>query len=246
MYLKKKWRRINPVAKRKKVSKRVEINYSSEIINEAFRTARTNLTFLLSTKSYNKIVITSALPAEGKSTTCISLALSLAKANKKVLLIDGDMRNPVIHRNFDLSLSPGLSDVLIGAKNLTSAIRETAAENLYILTAGTIPPNPADLLIMPSFHEMINVITEKFDYIFLDTPPVNLYTDALAVANEMDGTILVTKYNWTKREMLKNTIEKFLKIDAKIFGVILNNYDSKKYFKQVSYGKYGDYDVAHR
>ncbi len=186
------------------------------------------------------------MPSEGKSTICVNLAISFAKANKKVLLIDGDMRNPGIHKAFKLSLKCGLSDVLIGFTDLTSSIKQSTIENLSIITAGTIPPNPADLLILPSFQVMMEAITEKFDFIFLDTPPVNLYTDALSVANNMDGTILIAKYNWTKRENLKQTIAKFDKIDAKIFGIILNSFDDKKYFKQISYGKYGNYISATR
>jgi capsular exopolysaccharide synthesis family protein len=234
------------VAKRENRAKRLDINYSTFIINEAYRTARTNLLFLLSTSSYKKISVTSGLPAEGKSTTCINLSISFAKVNKKVLLIDGDMRNPVIHRNFDLRVSPGLSDVLIGFKELSKCIYETNVENLSIIPAGTIPPNPADLLTLPKFQETMDELSTKFDYIFFDTPPVNLYTDALSIANKMDGTILVTKYNWTKRDLLESTIEKFNKIDARLFGVILNNYDNKKFIQHMNYGKRGDYDLDNK
>lgn len=229
--------------RRKSIGEKIGIS-TSLLENEAYRTARVNLSFLLSTKAYKKVVITSAMPGEGKTTTCLNLAISFAKANKKVLIIDGDLRNPVIHKVFEQPLAPGLSDVLIGFKELQDCINETPFDNLRIITAGTIPPNPADLLVLPSFLDMMDKLMTKFDIIFLDTPPVNLYADALSVANNMDGTILVTKYNWTKREILNQTIAKYKKIDAKIFGVILNNYDSKKYVKQISYGKYGNYVSA--
>jgi capsular polysaccharide biosynthesis protein len=132
---------------------------SLPIVGEAYRAVRTNLMFLMANKEYKTVLVTSASPSEGKTTTCTNLAITLAKANKKVLIIDSDMRNPGVHKTLTIAQTPGLSDILGGFSDL-SCIHETDIEHLSVLTAGTIPPNPAQLLVSPLFGELIRALSQ--------------------------------------------------------------------------------------
>jgi capsular exopolysaccharide synthesis family protein len=208
------------------------------VVSEAYRTARTNLLFLVSANSCKRIIVSSSKPDEGKTTTSINLSMSFAMTSKKVLLIDCDMRNPTIHRYFDMRVKPGLSDILAGFAGLDDCINKTDVKNLNILTAGTIPPNPADLILLPKFQEILDSLSSKYDYIFIDTPPIGSYSDAISLSINADGVVLVANYSSTKRAELKNTVEKLKKVNARIFGIILNRYNTRKYYKQFGYYKY--------
>lgn len=208
---------------------------TSFIAQEAYKTARTNLQFLLSTKGYKSIIVTSASPSEGKTTTCVNLAITFSKTGKKVLIIDADMRAPVIHEVFEISNTPGLSNVLAGFADL-SCIKETKEENLSVMPAGLTPPNSAELIASDTFSDMINTLSETYDYIFIDTPPAVLFPEALSISNRMCGVLVVAQYNTTTKEMIKQVLEKLGKVDANLLGVILNNYDNKSYMKQIGGG----------
>lgn len=217
---------------------------TSYIIHEAYNTARTNLMFLLSTKGYKSIIVSSHSPAEGKTTTCINLAKTFAKTGKKVLIIDADMRAPEVHTVFNLPKSPGLSDILAGFSDW-NCIKESDEENLSVMPAGITPPNTAELIASDKFFDMINTLSQKYDYIFIDTPPASLFPDALSISNKMCGVIIVAQYYTTKKEMIKRLIEKFSKVNANLLGVVLNNYGYEKYLEQIGgnkgkyYSKYG-------
>jgi len=217
---------------------------TSYIVHEAYKTARTNLTFLLSTKGYKSIVVTSNSPSEGKTTTCINMAMTFAKTGKKVLIIDADMRAPEVHTVFNLSKSPGLSDVLAGFSDL-KCIKETDEDNLSVMPAGITPPNTAELVSSDTFFEMVDTLSQKYDYIFIDTPPASLFPDALSISNKMSGVIIVAQYNCTRKELVKRLVENFKKVNANLLGVVLNNYEYEKYLEQIGgnsgkyYSKYG-------
>lgn len=226
---------------RQKNSKRMIItDETSFLAREAYGTARTNLMFLLSTKGYKSIIVTSATPAEGKTTTCVNLAITFAKTGKKVLVIDADMRAPIMHEVFNIPKSPGLSDVL-GSFSDLSCIKTTSEDNLSVLSAGTTPPNPAELIASEMFLNMLKTLSDKYDYIFIDTPPASLFPDALSISNKMNGVIIVAKYSSTKREMINRLIEKFNKVDANLLGIILNQYNKKKYLTQIGAQNSGRY-----
>ncbi len=215
---------------------------SSFDVVEAYKATRTNLMFMLGNrdKGCKTVAFTSSFMAEGKSTSCINLAITFAQTGSKVLIIDADMRKPKVYRAFNVSNAPGLSDKLSGFAD--ECIYEISKDNLYVMTAGTIPPNPAELLASENMEALIKELEEKFDYIFIDTPPVGLVTDAVIIANKVTGTIIVSRQNITTKEYLRDTVDTLKRTNAKILGVILNDVDYEKssyrYSKKYSY-KYG-------
>lgn len=225
--------------KSKKHEIRLKKDSSFEVC-EAYRAVRTNLMFLLSQKSYKSVLITSSLPEEGKSTTCANLAISIAQTGKRVLIIDADMRNAKIYKIFNLVRGPGLSDVLGGFSDL-KCIQESDEENLSVLTAGTVPPNPSELLASPNFSAALKMLSEHFDYIFLDSPPANLVTDAIAVSSQVDGVMVIAKYGSTQKAIFKAMLEKLEQVNANILGVVLNDVNRNKYHQQFGSGYRGKY-----
>jgi capsular exopolysaccharide synthesis family protein len=218
---------------------------SPPIVHEAYRAARTNLLFTLSGKLHGRVMITSASPSEGKTTTCANLAITFAQANKTVLMIDCDMRSPGLNKLFSLNANPGLSDILGGFSDY-SCVVQTTVDNLSLLPAGTVPPNPAELLVSPAFDELLEYFSGEYDYIIVDTPPSNMFSDSISISGKFDGVILVTKYAWTRKERIRHMFEQFEKVSAKIIGVVINDFETKSYTKQFGaagggkyYNKYG-------
>lgn len=197
------------------------------IISESFRILRTNLQYSSLDKKHKVIVITSSNPGEGKTTIASNLALTLAEEEKKVILIDCDLRRPYIHRIFKISNANGLSQVLLGAKNLDTASTKYK-ENLSILTSGYIPPNPAEMLASEKMSKLLYKLREEFDYIILDTPPVLLVTDSQILSTKADGTILVVRSEKTKKVEVKDSIGLLKKVNANIIGTVLNCINGSK------------------
>lgn len=206
------------------------------IAAESYRTLRTNLQYSSFDKEYKVIVVTSSEPGEGKSTTAGNLAISLAQGEKKVILIDCDLRKPSLHKRFKISNIIGLSDVLIGIENSTSAINRYK-KNLMVLTSGKIPPNPSEMLGSKAMTSLLKSLEEEFDYIILDTPPVQLVTDSQILATKADGTILVVKAEVTKKEAVQNSINLLKKVNAHIIGTVLNGVDTKRSKYDYYYGE---------
>lgn len=216
-------------------------------VEEAYKSARTNIMFSVIKKGCKTIVVSSSAPNEGKTTTTINLAITFAEANQRVLLIDGDLRKPKIHHYFSVPNSPGLTNYL-GSKvssnnnekvDLFSVIHPTEFENLSILCSGSIPPNPAEILGSEPMEEFLKEISNNFDYIIIDTPPINVVSDALPVIRESDGVVLVVRSNQSTHPEIQRTISSLEFIDAKILGFIVNFVDTGK--SKYSYGKYGRY-----
>ena len=204
------------------------------IISEQFRTIRTNLTFSLPDKELNTLFFTSASPAEGKSTVSANTAVTFAQAGKKVLFVDADMRKPTVHYTFRLPNAAGLSTVLTNQITVEEVIRETDIDNLYVITSGPIPPNPSELLGSKTMTYLIEKLKEAFDLIVFDAPPTLSVTDAQILSNEMDGTVLVIDAGYTEKEAITKAKELLDQADAKILGVVLNNYTN-------SSGEYYEY-----
>ncbi|MDU1312955.1 MAG: CpsD/CapB family tyrosine-protein kinase [Clostridium septicum] len=205
------------------------------IAAENYRTLRTNIQYSSFDKNFRVIVVTSSEPGEGKSTTAGNLALSLAQGDKKVILIDCDLRKPSIHKKFKISNTVGLSDVLIGKEDIVSAAKKRG-NNLRILTSGKIPPNPSEMLASKVMGKLLEELKERFDYIILDTPPVQAVTDSQILSTRADGTILVVKAEQTKRDSVSNAINLLKKVNANIIGTVLNGVDNK----QNQYYYYGE------
>ena len=194
---------------------------------EAYRVIRTSIQFAQAGKSLKTIALTSCTPNEGKSTTIANLAVVLTQAGKSVLLIDCDMRNPTVHKNFKLSNKVGLSSCISMGTALADAVQETGIENLDALTGGVIPPNPSELLGSERMQHILVRAKEEYDYVLLDTPPVLPVTDALVLGNLVDGVILVLDSGEIKVEMARDVKNQLVNAGANILGVVLNKVRSE-------------------
>ena len=196
------------------------------IVAESYRTLRTNLQYSSFDGDYKVIVITSANPSEGKSTIAGNLALSLSKGDRRVILIDCDLRKPTLHKRFKLSNVTGLSDIILAKEK--SVIGQKYNENLTVITVGTIPPNPSEMLGSKYMSILIQNLKKLYDYVILDTPPIQLVTDAQILSAKADGTILVVRAEETKKSSVHNAIDLLRKVNANIIGIVLNGVDIKE------------------
>lgn len=206
------------------------------IAAESYRTLRTNIQYSSFDKEYKVIVITSSEPGEGKSTTAGNLALCMAQGDKKVILVDCDLRRPSIHKKFKVSNLAGLSDVIIGKSDL-SKVMHRYNKNLVLLTSGKIPPNPSEMLSSKSMENLLEKLEENFDYVILDTPPVQAVTDSQILSTKADGTILVVRAERTKKESVNNAINLLKKVNANVIGTVLNGTDLSRNKYQYYYGE---------
>ncbi|BCZ47077.1 tyrosine protein kinase [Clostridium gelidum] len=196
---------------------------------ESYRTLRTNIQYSSIDKEIKSIVVTSANPQDGKSTISGNLALSFAQNGKKVIIIDCDLRRPSIHRNFYLSNSYGLSEVLIGKETLDKAIQEYKT-NLHVLTSGKIPPNSIEMISSISMNNLLEELKIEYDILIIDSPPLGAFSDGQILSTKVDGTILVVKAGESKIEAVKEAKNLLNKVGANIIGVVINkvNDDKKK------------------
>ena len=194
--------------------------------SEAYKLLRTKLQFSFADDSNCRVIgLSSALSGEGKSLTAVNLAYSLAQLNKKVMLIDCDMRRPTLADKLKIRKKPGLSSCLSGQSNLNDLIQIYNTENgigFDVVTAGQNPPNPIELLSSVKMTKVLNKLRETYDYVILDLPPVGEVSDAMAVANQVDGMLLVVRQNYCDRLSLTDAANQFNFIHAKILGVVFN------------------------
>ncbi len=214
------------------------------VITEAYKRLRTNLLFML---SGNKKVIafTSTMPSEGKTTNCLNIAIAFAETGNKILVIDMDMRKPRVHTSFDFDLSPGLSDALISPDKKPN-IKATDRENLFVLTAGTKPPAPPELLMTSEFETLLNALREEYDYIFIDTPPVHIVSDLSVVANKFDGVVYVVREKTVPLRTLKKSIEQLENVQAHVLGFIFNDSEKSSLFAKYAYRYKYSYKYGYR
>ena len=193
---------------------------------EAYKALRTNFNFAVHNGQDRKILITSAIPNEGKSSVAINLALSLVQSGKRVLLVDADLRNPSLHRylNVKRDAERGLSVALMGNVTMEDSIIETVL-GMDVIPGGPIPPNPAELVGSKTMGELLDAALENYDYVICDAPPVGLVTDAAALSALCDGVLFVVRQKETKKNMVYSAVHRLKSVDAKILGVILNHYD---------------------
>ena len=218
---------------------------------EAFKALRTNFEFVTAAENRKVIMLASTLAGEGKTTVSINLAVALAQSNKRVLVIDCDLRRPKIHRYLRVKnlAQHGASTVLGGTADIDSAIGYIEELGIYAMLAGPIPPNPSELLSSENCQKMFESLRDRFDYIICDTPPVSVVSDGLALSRFVDGAILVVRQNYASRSQIMQAREKLENLDADLLGVVFNHYDSKadssykyKYDKYYKYNSYYESD----
>ncbi len=191
-------------------------------ISEAYRVLRTNLQFSSVDRPLKNIVITSALPEEGKTTTIVNLAMVFAQSGSKTLLIDADLRRPNIHKVFDLFNHIGVTNILAKHDDYKQYLRKVNVENLHVLTSGPIPPNPSELLASQSMQQFIEKVNEDYDIVLMDAPPVGIVTDAAILSTIVDGTILVANSGVIEVDAMQRAKDSLDKVKANIVGVVLN------------------------
>ena len=194
---------------------------------EAYRSLRSNIEYSSFDDEYRVIVVTSSVPGEGKSTTSGNLAIALAQSGNSVLLVDCDMRKPSIHKMFKISNAAGTAELLL-RKKLFEEVANKYNENLTIITAGKIPPNPSEMLASRAMTAFIEEMKNEFKYIILDTPPLQAVTDAQVLSTKADGVLLVVRAGSTKREMVFNSVDLIKKVQGKVIGTVLNGVENKK------------------
>jgi capsular exopolysaccharide synthesis family protein len=216
---------------------------------ESYRTIRTSLLLSSADKKPKAIVVTSALPEEGKSATLSNLAVTLAQAGKNVLILDTDFRKPTQHKIFKYRNSVGLTNYLTSEKEIKEFVKGTGIPNLYLINAGPVPPNPAELLGSEKMGELIETMKQWFDYILLDSPPVLTVSDALVLGPKADGMILVVWGGKTAREALKRAKQKLDVMNIRCLGVVINNIsvqDSDYYYVHQYYHHYREGERQHK
>lgn len=220
-----------------------QLNFAA---SEAYKLLRTNLMFSMSDESRCKIIgVTSALRGEGKSTTSMNLAFSLAENRKRTLLIEADMRIPVVASVLRIDPSPGLSHILAGLGDLNSAIRKSVlSSNLSVLPAGEIPPNPSEMLSSRRMQQVIEALAKVFDYIIIDLPPINAVSDGLAVSKLLSGMVMVVRKDYCDQHALAEAMRQMEFLDIKVLGFVFNGADAQN--KRYRYGgsKYKKYYMS--
>ena len=197
-------------------------------VKEAYNALRTNLLYTLSPVNGKIVAITSANAGEGKSTVAVNLAITLSQMAAKVLLIDCDLRKPTVHKKLNLNNASGLSRFIVGFDTMADALKRKVLPDLDVMTSGPIPPNPSELLGSANMQAFLKKVSEYYDYIIIDTPPVNIVTDTVAMANFVSGIVLVAYYASTTTDDLKRAQEALQISNAKILGLVVSGVISKK------------------
>lgn len=221
-----------------------QLNFSSA---EAYKLLRTNLRYTLPVEKKCRIIgVTSSIRGEGKTTTSVNLSYTQAETGGKILLIDADMRLPSVAKKLGIPGKPGLSNVLVGLCTLDEAVGHSdLLDNWHILPAGNIPPNPSELLGGEQMRKLLTKCAEIYDTVIVDLPPVNVVSDALTLADCLDGLILVVRENYTDKASLNECMRQMAFLDqSKLLGFVMNDAGSKGIgYRYRSYGKYAKYGM---
>lgn len=217
----------------------VALHEPSGIAAEAYRMLRTNLFYAFIDAPPTVIAVTSANPKEGKSTTCANLAISLARADKSVLLLDCDLRRPAQHKLFWANSSPGFVDVLAGESTLEDAMQEPVP-GLKLVPAGAVPPNPAEILGSRRFTDLLARVRGEYDYVLLDSPPVCTVSEGAVLARHGDGVLLVLDSSETRKRSVRQATKVLQGVGANVIGTVTNKVKESK--NAGYYGYYGYYE----
>jgi len=224
-------RRKNASAQPQTMAELVVHEQPTSGVAEAARAVRTNIMFMSPDRPHRVLLITSAAPAEGKTTVACSIAIAMAQAGRRVVLMDCDMRRPRVHRIFRCSNDVGITTALLDLNTLPESIRETEVGNLSVITTGPLPPNPAELLHSEAFEKLLALLRDQFDNIVIDSPPVAPVTDATVLSTKVDGTVLVTRAFKTRRDVARRAARTLQDVSGRLVGTVLNavNFERRKY-----------------
>ena len=202
----------------------VTISSPRSPISETYRTLRTNLQFVSLDKPLRTLLVTSPGPEEGKSTMLANLAVTLAQGEKRVILVDCDLRRPSLHKLFGLKHKKGLTTMMVDAEAMSAPpLQETGVSGLQLLASGPLPPSPSDLLGSRRMDRVLEVLKERADIVLLDAPPVVAVSDAAVLATRVDGVLLVVSAGQTKRDSVQAAKAKLEKVNANLIGAVLMN-----------------------
>ena len=213
-------------------------------ISEVIRTLRTNIQFMSNSKKMKTLLITSTLPGEGKSWVTSNLAVTFAQTGKKIVLIDADMRKGRQYAIFGISPKPGLSNLLAEfdeetgkAEDILEYIQETEVDNLYVISAGNVPPNPSELLVSPQMAKVLDKLKDMCDIIIIDGTPCEIVTDSVILSRIVDATVVVTAHKITKKDALQRVVKNIKNVGGNLAGVVINKVpiSSKRYGEKYYY-----------
>lgn len=231
-----------PVAKAKIFGNGMLLTESSPFhVRESFKTIRTNLLFTLATQNSKVVVVSSAMPNEGKSTTSSNLALVMAQTGARVLLMDCDLRKPTVHRVFRLPIDRGVTSLLCGIDDYSTAIQKEIAPHLDVMTAGPMSPNPSELLGSTQMVDMLEELRKRYDYVIIDVSPINIVSDAIIVAKQTAGIVMVVRQNQSRHDYIRKAVDSCQFAGVNILGMVINeSRESKSRYYGYRYGEYGD------
>jgi capsular exopolysaccharide synthesis family protein len=220
----------------------VAVSHRNSSGGESFRTLRTNLAFSRVSGKIRSLVVTSASPGEGKSTVAANLSISFAQNGLRVLLIDGDLRRPRVAQLFGLRKEPGLTGLIMGEASREEITQSTWIENLYVITSGAIPPNPAELLSTARMAEVMEELQDTFDLVIVDSPPVLAAADSAILGRLSDGVLLVVRAGRTDRGAARQSLSQLRTVGARVLGGVLNDPESLLESYGAHYSGYYAYD----
>jgi capsular exopolysaccharide synthesis family protein len=194
---------------------------------EAYRTLRTNLLFSAAIQSLKTLVVTSAGPGDGKTTTACNLAVAFAQQGFRVALVDCDLRRARVHKVFQMSSRPGLTEAMLGSVELADVMKNGAVDNLYVLVAGTLPPNPSELVGSSHMRAMLERLSKTFDMVILDTPPLLMASDGVILSRMADGVLVVLRAGLTERGAAREAVQRLASTGARVLGTVLNDPDAE-------------------
>jgi capsular exopolysaccharide synthesis family protein len=215
-------------------------------VSESLRSIRTNVLFRTGNQKTRTILVTSAVPREGKSFMSSNLSAVIAMAGSRVIIIDADLRRPSVHRLFEMSDAYGLSDILMGQKSIEECIQHSHIPGLDVISAGPIPQNPSELLGSPLMRQIKEQLSGHYDVIVIDSPPATAVADPMILSPMSDGVILVVEANQTRKPVVMQAVTRLRQVQANILGGIVNKLDLRKagygyyYYYYSDYGYYAD------
>jgi tyrosine-protein kinase Etk/Wzc len=221
------------------------VNHPTDLAVEALRSLRTSLHFAMHEADNNRLMISGPSPQVGKTFVSVNLAAVIAQTGQRVLLVDVDMRKGYIHKVMNLHSTNGLSDVLARRCDLKTAIHKTDIENFDFISRGQIPPNPSELLMHQNFSELLSQVSEMYDLIILDTPPLLAVTDAAIVGRQSGTNLIVARFGFNPSREIELTIRRFAQNGIKLKGAIFNGVE-KRASAKYGYGAYGYYNYEYQ